>query len=422
MTFTQLGLRAPLVEALEKEGITTPTSIQEAAIPLILENRDVIGQSETGTGKTLAYLLPIFEKVDSSRREAQAMILTPTHELAIQVQKEVERLAKNSGIEINSLPIIGNVNITRQVDQLKTKPQIIVGSPGRILELITLRKIKAHTVKTIVIDEADRLLDKTNLEVVQSVIKTTLRDRQILLFSATITDQTVQIAQALQKNPELLRVQNEIPLPDTITHLYFVAEPRDKIEMLRKIYHIMKPEKAIVFINQSYEVEKTVERLNYHGLSADGIHGTSIKLDRKKVMDNFRSGKVPILVASDLAARGLDIEGVTHIFNLDLPEDTNLYLHRAGRTGRAGKSGYTISIVTEYEQKGIQKCENRFGITISLKDTYNGKIVDSRPRRRPGSSQLKKPIERKNDKPGKQLRNTSQPRGKRTESKDRGKK
>lgn len=421
MTFTQLGLRIPLVEALEKEGITTPTNIQNEAIPLILENKDVIGQSETGTGKTLAYLLPIFEKADPSRREAQVIILTPTHELAFQVQKEVEQLANHSGIEVNSLSIIGNVSITRQVDQLKTKPQIIVGSPGRILELITMRKIKAHTVKTIVIDEADRLLDKTNLEVVQSVIKTTQKDRQLLLFSATITDQTLQIAQALLNNPKLLRVQNEIPLPDTITHLYFVTDLRDKIEVFRKVYHILKPEKAIVFINQNYEVEKTVERLKYHGLIADGIHGTSVKLDRKKVMDHFRSGKIPILVASDLAARGLDIEGVTHIFNLDLPEDTNLYLHRAGRTGRAGKSGHTISIVTESEQKIIRKCENRFGITISLKDTYNGKIVEPRTRRRSGSSQLRKPINQ-SDKAAKPHRSSHKPRSQQVGNKDRGKK
>lgn len=378
MNFTELGISEPLVGALEKEGITTPTSIQETAIPLIKENKDVIGQSETGTGKTLAYLLPIFEKIDTSRREAQAIILTPTHELAIQVQRQIELLSKNSAIPVTSTPIIGNVNIKRQVELLREKPQVVVGSPGRILELITMRKIKAHSVKTIVIDEADRLLDQNNLEVVQSVIKTTQRDRQLLLFSATIPEETVEIGKELMKEPELLRVQSKVAVPENITHMYFLAEARDKFEVFRKVYSSMKPEKSIVFINKSFEIDKTVAKLRYHGLSVEGIHGTSVKQDRKKAMDDFRAGRVSILVASDLAARGLDIEGVTHIFNLDLPEDPQFYLHRAGRTGRAGKSGYTISIVTDAEQKMLRKFEKAFGITILARDLYNGKIVDVR--------------------------------------------
>lgn len=399
MDFTQLGLQSALVEALKKENITTPTQIQEKAIPLIMANKDVIGQSETGTGKTLAYLLPIFEKVDPSRREAQAIILTPTHELAIQVQRAVETLATHSGLDVQSTPIIGNVNIQRQVEQLKKKPQIVVGSPGRILELITMRKIKAHTVKTIVIDEADRLLGEENLEVVESVIKTTQRDRQLLLFSATITPRTIEIGKALMKEPELLQVQSKAPVPENITHMYFETDPRDKIEVLRKVYGIIKPEKAIVFINQSYEIEKTVAKLKYHGLNAEGIHGSSVKQDRKKVMDDFRSGKVQILVASDLAARGLDIPGITHIFNLDLPEDQHFYLHRAGRTGRAGKSGFTISIVSRYEKNLLHQYEKSFGITISAKDMYRGKIVDPLPRRDRNDSQPTKITKPKVEKP-----------------------
>lgn len=398
MDFAKLGLSTPLIEALKKERITIPTKIQETAIPMIMENKDVVGQSETGTGKTLAYLLPIFEKVDPSRREAQAIILTPTHELAIQVQREVELLAKSSGIEVNSTSIIGNVNIKRQVEQLKTKPQIVVGSPGRILELITMRKIKAHTVKTIVIDEADRLLDRNNLEVVKAVIKTTQRDRQLLLFSATIPEQTVEIAKGLMKEPELLQVQCDIPVPENISHMYFLTDHRDKMPVFRKIYGIMKPQKAIVFINQSYEIEKTVAKLKYHGLSVEGIHGSSVKQDRKKVMDKFRSDKVRILVASDLAARGLDIEGVTHIFNLDLPEDPKFYLHRAGRTGRAGKSGNTVSIVTQYEQKLLRKYEKAFGITIPAKEMYGGNVVNARPQKGKVGSRAKKTNVRGNEK------------------------
>ncbi len=378
MDFVKLGINSGLVEGLKKVNITVPTNIQQRAIPLIKENKDVIAQSETGTGKTLAYLLPIFEKVDAVRRENQVIILTPTHELAIQVQRQIELLTNNSGFGITSTTIIGSVNIKRQIEQLKKKPQIIVGSPGRVLELITSRKIKAHTVKTIVVDEADRLLDKHNLEIVQSVIKTTQRDRQLLFFSATLSEQTVEIARELMKSPELLRVDSEVKIPENISHIYFMADQRDKIAVFRKIYGIIKPQKAIIFINQNYKIEDTVAKLNYHGFNVTGIHGSSGKLERKQVMDNFRSGRISILVASDLAARGLDIEDVTHIFNLDLPEDPQFFLHRSGRTGRAGKSGCTVSIVTVDEKKILHKYEKMFGIKITGKDLYKGNLVEKR--------------------------------------------
>ncbi|MCO1602883.1 DEAD/DEAH box helicase [Desulfosporosinus nitroreducens] len=377
-TFNQLGLDESLVNALKLQGIVEPTAIQEQAIPFILTGKDVLGQSETGTGKTLAYLLPIFQKIDILKRETQAMILTPTHELAIQIQREMETLSKNSGLDITSTAIIGNVNIARQIEKLKQKPHIIVGSSGRILELIQKKKIVAQTIKTIVLDEADRLLDENNAHHVKSVIKTTLSRTQLLLFSATLPPTTYQRASELLKTPEVIRVTDKIMIAPTVEHMFFLAEQRDKVEVLRKLIRIIIPTRALIFINKSEEIEKMVEKLNFHGLDAEGIYGGANKIERKKAMDDFRSGKSTLLVASDLASRGLDIKGITHVFNLDLPEDPQLYLHRVGRTGRAGNRGVAISIANAKEVSYLRRLETSFEIKFSPKEMLQGKIVDVR--------------------------------------------
>lgn len=375
-TFNELGLNPSLIEGLKKQSIEQPTTIQLQAIPWALQNRDVIGQSQTGSGKTLAYLLPIFQKIDSSKREMQAFILAPTHELAMQIDKQIKTLAQNSEMPVKSIAIIGQVNIERQIEKLREKPHIIVGSTGRILELIKRRKINAQTVKTIVIDEGDRLLDDNNISVVRDIIKTTMRDRQLMLFSATVNEKTLGIAKDLMKEPELIKVQEQQMLNPQVQHIYLVAEQRDKLEVLRKLIAAEKPERGIVFINKSDEVEITTSKLKYHHINAFGIFGTAEKEDRKKALESFRNGKIQLLIASDIAARGLDIQDVTHIFNLDMPEDPKDYLHRAGRTGRVGKSGTVISIVTLKEAELIKKYQNTFKIKIEEKQVYKGAITE----------------------------------------------
>lgn len=376
--FKSLNMEPTLVTALKKENITTPTEVQRKVIPEALKNKDLVVQSETGTGKTLAYLLPLFEKLKSMDREMQAIILTPTHELAIQVERQIERLSENSDIKLTSAPILGNVNIDRQIQKLKEKPNILVGSPGRILELIKKKKISAHTVKTIILDEADRLMDQNNIESVKAVIKSTLKERQLMMFSASISKETEERAREIMKEPEFIKSSEGITVPDIIEHLYFIAEQRDKIEVLRKLVRIINPQKAIAFVNKSDEIEVFTAKLKYHGLNAESIHGTNIKLDRKRVMEDFRSGKIQLLVASDIAARGLDIEGVSHIFNLSMPENPKDYLHRAGRTGRKGNSGVTVSIITARELPLVKKYQKELGINLIEKDMYKGEIVDSR--------------------------------------------
>lgn len=377
-SFNTLNLNQNLIEALKKQGIKDPTDIQMKAIPVSLENKDIIGESQTGSGKTLAYLLPIFQKIHSDRKEMQAIILAPTHELAMQIDKQIKLLSENSMMGVTSTTIIGEVNIKRQIEKLKKKPHIIVGSSGRILELIKKRKISAHTIKTIVIDEGDKLLDENNLNSVKEVIKTTMRDRQLMVFSATINEKTLNTAKALMKDPEVIKVEGKNIANPNITHMYFVTEHRDKIETLRKLIASTKPEKAIVFINRSEEIKLTTLKLQYHHMKAYGIYGTASKEERKKALEGFRSGKFNILVASDLAARGLDVNDITHIFNLDLPRDPKEYLHRVGRTGRAGKSGTALSIVTKGEVSIIKKISKNFNIKIQEKEILKGSIVKPR--------------------------------------------
>lgn len=375
ISFDELGVSRNIIEALNRLGINKPTEVQAKSIPYALQNKDIIAQSQTGSGKTFAYLLPVFQKVDPEQRSTQAIILAPTHELVIQVDKQIKLLAETSGVKITSAAIIGEVNITRQIEKLRDKPQIIVGSAGRILELIKRKKINAQTVKTIVVDEADKLLDLNNFKVIHDVIKTTMRDRQLMVFSANINAQTLSTAKDLMDAPVVIKI-DETLINSNITHLYFVVEQRDKIETLRKLLAAMKPQKAFIFINKTEKTQETTLKLQYHKIKAYGIYGQASKEERQKAMDSFRRGDINILVASDIAARGLDIQGVTHIFNLDLPEDAKEYLHRVGRTGRHGNTGTAVSIVAERETELIKRYERDFKIKINRKDVYKGEIVD----------------------------------------------
>lgn len=375
-SFAELGIQGALVQGLAKAGITVPTQIQEEVIPEVLAGKDVVGQSATGTGKTLAFLLPLFQKIDHARRDTQAIVLAPTHELAMQIFREAQLLADNSGLPVTSAVIIGDVNIARQIDRLKERPHLLVGSSGRILELIQKRKINAQTVKTIVLDEADRLLDDNHRVSVTAIIKATQKDRQLLLFSATIPTAALEKALGMSNDAVVVTIAAPAAVPAEIEHLYFVVETRDKIEFLRKLLASLQVDRALVFVNTSAAIEETVAKLCHHGVAATGIHGSSVKKDRQGAMESFRDGRTGVLVASDLAARGLDIAGVRCVINLELPEDPQAYQHRAGRTGRAGATGMTLSIIDRAEQKRIAFLEKKLNVKILPKRLAFGKIID----------------------------------------------
>lgn len=375
--FERLGLSPCLAAALAQQGIETPTPIQEKMIPAILAGQDVIGRSETGSGKTLAYLLPIFERLDLNVRGAQAIILTPTHELAVQVFRQAELLEENAGIAAGCALLIGAAGIGRQIERLKAKPRILIGSTGRILDLIRKKKIPAHLVKTIVLDEGDRLMDDGNVEDVAAVIRTTLKERQIVLLSASVGTAAAERAAALMKADAVRITAEGSAVPQSIAHTYILCAPREKFIVLRKLLAGEKPEKAMVFLNNPEQIEVTVDKLCYHGIRAAGIYGQVGRLDRKNALEDFRQGRVNVLVASDIGSRGLDIAGVTHVINLDVPEEPAHYLHRAGRCGRQGQAGTAVTLVTPYERRWVHKYEKAWGITFAQKEMSYGKLVDS---------------------------------------------
>lgn len=390
--FERLGLSPALRAALEKQEITQPMEIQQKMIPEVLAGRDVIGRSETGSGKTLAYLLPIFERLDLSIRGTQAIILAPTHELAVQVFRQAELLQENSGIEAGCALLIGAAGAARQMERLKAKPRIIIGSTGRVLEMMRRRKIQAHLVKTIVLDEGDRLLEDGNIEDVRAVIRATLKERQVILLSASIGAETKKRAAGLLKEGFALVETESAAVPRGVAHYYILSAPREKFINLRKILAGEKPEKAIVFLNNPENIEVTVDKLCYHGIKAAGIYGGAGKLERKNALADFREGRVSVLVASDIGSRGLDIPGVTHIINLDVPEEPTHYLHRAGRCGRKGLPGTAITIVTPYERRWVHKYEKAWGLRFEQKEMAYGRLADSSKTKK----DIQKPPKKKN--------------------------
>lgn len=373
MSFEKFKIKKSIIEGLKKQGISKPTAIQNAVINSAIEHNDIIAQSVTGSGKTLAYLIPMLEKIDATTKDLQGIILAPTHELVIQINQQILDLSKNADLNISSLTIIGNVNIKRQLENLKKKPHIIVGTTGRVLELMNMKKIKPHPVKTIVIDEVDRMLDERNLKEVEEIIKKTLKDRQLMVFSASITDETIAISKSFMKEPEVIMIDENIINQD-ITHYSLICERRDKVDLLRKLIFATNPERSLVFVNKNEIIQTITKKLQYHNYKVLSLFGNASKQDRKQAMDNLKSGKIQVVIASDLAARGLDIKGVTHIFNLDFPEDTKDYLHRVGRTGRAGNEGYAFSLVTEFEEKYLRRVEKQFGITVHPLVLQEGKL------------------------------------------------
>ncbi|MDU1565972.1 MAG: DEAD/DEAH box helicase [Clostridium sp.] len=372
-SFENLKINEKIISGLNAMGIKEPTEIQEKIIPLALEKTNLIGQSETGTGKTLAYLLPIIENIDINKKEMQCIILAPTHELAIQINNTINEVKKASGLEITSTPLIGSANIKRQIDNLKAKPHILVGSAGRILELIRKKKVSAHTIKTIVIDEVDKLLDKNNLPTVKDIIKVTPKQTQIMMFSATLNGKTLDIAKTLAEDINVVSVKNN-KVNENINHNYIKTDSRKKVETLRKLLNALKSPKVLVFNNDSYTTNTSVEYLSFNNVKVAAIGGNGKMEDRKRALENFRKGKINVLIASDIAARGLDIKGVTHVVNFDIPEDSKDYLHRAGRVGRAGESGEVFSLVDDKEENIIKIHENSFKISITERILYRGTI------------------------------------------------
>lgn len=368
-------IKSFLSSAWEKSGFENLTSVQMKAIPLLIEGKDVIAESPTGTGKTLSYLLPVLEKINPESKGIQVVILASSQELVMQIFSEAQKWSEGSGIRLASF--IGGANVKRQLEKLKKNPQIVMGTPGRMMELIKQKKLKMHEVKTIILDEGDQLLVPEHLPTIQNIVKSTLSDhRQVAVFSATLPPKTEEIARELTKEPELIKiVKDETIKAGKVDHLYIVCEQRDKIEILLKVSRL-KEIKGLVFMNDIGDASVAVSKLEYNGIPIGVLHSERKKLERQSALKNFREGKTSLLLATDVAARGLDIKGVTHVIHVDFPKEINQYIHRSGRTGRFGASGTVISIVTEREERELKQFCRELGITAYKKDFYRGEMVD----------------------------------------------
>ena len=370
-SFSDLGITQNLESALASDGITEPMAIQAQAIPALLAGRNAYVSSETGTGKTLAYLLPVFTRIDPGQPTLQAMVLVPTHELAMQICELGRDLAQESALPIRLQALIGGVSTRRQVEKLKSKPHIIVGTSGRIAELIDSRKIKPHTVVHIIVDEADRLLLEDSVATVRSVIKSTPRDRQLVFVSATLRAETSRESEALA--PDLMQIHSgSDKVNPTIEHFYIECEERDKPETLRKLLHALRPERAIVFMHRNADAEVIFEKLDHHEIPVVDLHGARDSARRKEAMDDFRKAKAKVLIASDIAARGLDIKGVSHVFNFDIPTHSKDYLHRVGRTSRAGSPGCAVSLMTVRELRLVKRYKSDLDIALRAGRLHEG--------------------------------------------------
>jgi ATP-dependent RNA helicase DeaD len=329
-------------------GFEEATPIQEQAIPAALDGKDVIGQAQTGTGKTAAFGIPMIENIDVNSGTIQGIVITPTRELAVQVAEELNRIGQFKGI--HTLPIYGGQDIKWQINGLKRKPQIIVGTPGRLVDHMMRRKtISLSNIKTVVLDEADEMLDMGFIEDIEDILEKTPKDRQTLLFSATMPGPIQKLAKRFMKDPWVIGIKSESMTVEGTEQVYYEVPEKHKFEVLCRLLDVQLPELAIVFVRTKRRVDELSSALNERGYPAEGIHGDLAQSKRDSVMRAFKVGTTQVLVATDVAARGLDISGVTHVYNFDIPQDPGNYVHRIGRTGRAGKTGMAITFVTPRE-------------------------------------------------------------------------
>lgn len=354
--FSELGLDRTSMKSIEKMGFEEASPIQAQTIPLALEGKDIIGQAQTGTGKTAAFGIPLIENIDLQDDNVQGIVIAPTRELAIQVSEELFKLGYGKRTRV--MAVYGGQDIDRQIRALKKKPHIIVGTPGRLLDHIKRKNIKLGNVHTVVLDEADEMLNMGFIEDIESILSNVPGERQTLLFSATMPDPIRKIAERFMKDPTLVRVKAKEMTVSLIDQYYIELRENEKFDTLARLLDIQTPELAIVFGRTKRRVDELSSALNVRGYSAEGIHGDLSQAKRLSVLKKFKEGNIDVLVATDVAARGLDISGVTHVYNFDIPQDPESYVHRIGRTGRAGKHGEAITFVTPRERGQLAAVEH----------------------------------------------------------------
>lgn len=379
LKFEELNVGEKILKAIGDMGFEEASPIQAKAIPVVLEGKDIVGQAQTGTGKTAAYGIPMLQSIDPKLKCVQAVVLCPTRELAIQVADEIRKLAKYMS-SIKVLPVYGGQEIVRQIKSLKTGVQIVVGTPGRVMDHMRRKTVKFDKVKMVILDEADEMLDMGFREDMETILTQMPEERQTVMFSATMPKAIMDIARTFQNDAEVIKVVRKELTVENIEQYYFEVRSKNKDEILSRLIDIYNPKLSVVFCNTKKQVDDLISELKGRGYFADGIHGDMKQAQRDRVMNDFRKGKTEILIATDVAARGIDVDDVDIVFNYDLPQDEEYYVHRIGRTGRAGRAGLAFSFVTGkeiYKLKDIERyCKTKIMARQipSLDDVKNTRI------------------------------------------------
>ena len=356
MKFKELGLDHDLLKAIAQSGFEEATPIQAETIPLVLAGKDVIGQAQTGTGKTAAFGLPILQNIDKADRSIQALVISPTRELAIQTQEELYRLGQDKKIKVQA--VYGGADIRRQIRQLSEHPQIVVGTPGRILDHIGRHTLKLQNLKVLVLDEADEMIDMGFIDDIEKIVEQMPTARQTLLFSATIPASIMRLTNKFMHEPVTVKIKAKELTADTVEQYYVRAKDYEKFDVMTRLFDVQDPDLALIFGRTKRRVDELTRGLKARGYRAEGIHGDLTQQKRMSVLRQFKSGQLDFLVATDVAARGLDISGVTHVYNYDIPQDPDSYVHRIGRTGRAGHKGVSVTFVTPNEIEYLHTIED----------------------------------------------------------------
>jgi ATP-dependent RNA helicase DeaD len=356
LNFNDLPLLPELQRAVHTMGFTEATPIQAQSIPYILDGRDVIGYAQTGTGKTAAFGLPLLQKVDPQIKKLQAIVLCPTRELAIQAANEIRNLGKYMHA-VKVLPIYGGQEIGRQIRGLKSGVQIVIGTPGRVMDHMRRRTLKMGDLHTIVLDEADEMLNMGFRDDIETILDGVPKEHQTVLFSATMPKPILEITKKYQNDAKLIKITRKELIVPNIEQFYYEVRPKTKEETLSKLLNFYSPKRSVVFCNTKRQVDSLVDIMSAQGYAAAGLHGDLKQSQRDRVMKSFRTGRTSILIATDVAARGIDVDDIEAVFNYDLPQDDEYYVHRIGRTGRAGKEGRSFTFVNRREMHKLKEIQ-----------------------------------------------------------------
>jgi len=360
--FKDFNISEDIIKTIEKLGYTAPTEVQAKVIPVALEGRDIIVKSQTGSGKTAAFGIPICEKIELETNKPQALILTPTRELCVQIKDEIGNIGRFK--RIRATAIFGKQPFVAQVKELKQRIHVVVGTPGRTLDHLERETLEIDEIKYLIIDEADEMLNMGFIDQVESIIKRLPKDRITMLFSATMSREIENLSKKYMLEPIKIEITPEALTVETIEQLVYEVEEEEKYKLLKDLIYVQHPESSIIFCRTKDNVDKLMRRLSAHNFSCDALHGGMLQNDRLSAIKRFKLGEFRILVATDVAARGIDVEDVTHIFNYDVPLEKESYVHRIGRTGRAGKEGKAITLVTPFEKRFLREIEDYVGYKI----------------------------------------------------------